>query len=1214
MATHMSAAPLPATTGRTHARGPQDTTPTEDIANPMPTVNRKKQKRRQKQAARLAAEHPDALASGDIDSLAADEQHSLHGDRVSEHSEHHHTTPGAAYQYVSSHHPNDPPMINGPHHPGATPAETSKMRKSRKSRSGSHNMGEGSSTPLSTPSASHSHSHPPPPPQTLPYINRFTGKPMKNSSIWNQSSLEERENIRTFWFELGEEERRQLVKVEKDAVLKKMKEQQKHSCSCTVCGRKRTAIEEELEVLYDAYYEELEQYANNNQGAFEEGAPIIPPPRLYQPPLRPPGQHTRTHGQYHPSRSRVQELPEDHEEEIEEDYEEEEEEDEEEEDEEDEEEDDEELYSDDDLEDNEARAARADFFAFGNSLTVKDGILTVADDLLKNDGKHFIDMMEQLAERRMQREEDTQYGIAAAHQTFHGHNHGPLDEDDYDDEEEDEDYDSQEEEEFDEDEMVGLSYLYPLPMVAYQEQDAMTEEQRMQEGRRMFQIFAARMFEQRVMTAYREKVAEQRQKQLIDELLQEETLNEQRNAKKAREAQKKKDKKRLQKQAKEEEKARRDAEKAAEEAAAKAAQEKKSEEQRLKREEARKKRDAEKKAQDEDRARKEADKQRRLKEERERHAEAERKQREQKEEKKKREEAKRKEKEDREIEEKKAKEELERKTREELARKDRDAAREQEIQDRGNRREHLRTSPPHTLPGVIPYSFQSQPPPGFTQSPHYPMATPVVPKVPTPARPRQPSYHGSSTSSPHSQPNSADSHHPSISPRSMGHAQSGGPFGARQAYQQPPLHHPQPSAPLSPLGRSNPPAFPGLGGLPFNPPGIPGMAPRSTLPPESMYSSNGAMINPLRSFNGSGGIAAPPGMNGVRPVPPGRAFPSDPGHGLTFANSHGVPGAFPLQQAGLSKTHSRQASTSFDRSPLESGSQPFPITRPSPIKRPSSSAHDQREHGNSSMQREVDGLSAHLGSSALLDDTEVTYPPNLSQSLPGAPAPGPFPGPTRASFQGASLFAEPLGSPQPNFAVGSPMGNSTWGAPSPFGGSAFPGASSTWGPAAAGTGGWPPSNAFAANASHRPHTSRPVTIRLLVIQACKHLNSTRSPHNDGGYHDVNLVLEQVDQLRSPKEPSISLDELLDICDTEGNPQNGGGSFSVKEGPGGRSVRFEPDPNSAIPGHRGSIVPGDIGSPVPSNSHPAPFAGFGGHSGLRKYSSPPTGLFGGAPLS
>jgi hypothetical protein len=81
--------------------------------------------------------------------------------------------------------------------------------------------------------------------------------------------------------------------------------------------------------------------------------------------------------------------------------------------------------------------------------------LTVADDLLKNDGKHFIDMMEQLAERRMQREEDTQYGMVAAHQSYHaGHNHGPLDEDDYDDEEE-EDYDSQEEEDYEDDEMVS---------------------------------------------------------------------------------------------------------------------------------------------------------------------------------------------------------------------------------------------------------------------------------------------------------------------------------------------------------------------------------------------------------------------------------------------------------------------------------------------------------------------------------------------------------------------------------------------------------------------------------------------------------------------------------------------------------------------------------------------------------------------------------------
>lgn len=40
-----------------------------------------------------------------------------------------------------------------------------------------------------------------------------------------------------------------------------------------------------------------------------------------------------------------------------------------------------------------------------------------------------------------------------------------------------------------------------------EEEEVMTEAERMEEGRRMFQIFAARMFEQRVLTAYREKVS-----------------------------------------------------------------------------------------------------------------------------------------------------------------------------------------------------------------------------------------------------------------------------------------------------------------------------------------------------------------------------------------------------------------------------------------------------------------------------------------------------------------------------------------------------------------------------------------------------------------------------------------------------------------------------------------------------------------------------------
>lgn len=536
----------------------------------------------------------------------------------------------------------------------------------------------------------------------------------------------------------------------------------------------------------------------------------------------------------------------------------------------------------------------------------------------------------------------------------------------------------------------------------------MTEEQRMQEGRRMFQIFAARMFEQRVMTAYREKVAEQRQKQLIEELLEEETRNEQRNAKKAREAQKKKDKKRLQKQAKEEEKARREAEKAAEEAAAKAAQEKKLEEQRLKREEQRKKREAERKAQEEERARKEAEKQRRLREERERQAEAERKQREQKEEKKRREEAKRKEKEERE---KKAKEEQERKLREEQAKKDREAAARAEQQARELTAKPYSQAKPSTQPGPVPVgpSVPSYPPSGSLQSPHYATATPAIPNASTPARPRQPSQQGSHTSSPHSQTGLSEfSQQPSISPRSMAQPYSAASaFGGRPGHQQqPPLHHPQPSAPLSPLGRTNPPGFPGLGGLPANPPGLPAMGGRPLPPDLQMYSPNSGMMSQLRGFNGPGGIPAPPVINGVRPMPPGRGFPPDPGHGLPFP---GPPGTFPMQQAGLSKTHSRQPSGSFERSPLESGTQPFPISRPSPIKRPPSTAQDYQEGGHAPSQREVDDLSTQLGSSALLDDTDPPFSSKLSQSLPGATASGQFPTPSRASFQGSSLFAEPLG-------------------------------------------------------------------------------------------------------------------------------------------------------------------------------------------------------------
>lgn len=94
----------------------------------------------------------------------------------------------------------------------------------------------------------HSHHHPSPPSSNASAPNKSRStvasssnkNPQNNNKIWSTSSTEERERIKEFWLGLGEDERRNLVKIEKDTVLKKMKEQQKHSCSCAVCGRKRS--------------------------------------------------------------------------------------------------------------------------------------------------------------------------------------------------------------------------------------------------------------------------------------------------------------------------------------------------------------------------------------------------------------------------------------------------------------------------------------------------------------------------------------------------------------------------------------------------------------------------------------------------------------------------------------------------------------------------------------------------------------------------------------------------------------------------------------------------------------------------------------------------------------------------------------------------------------------------------------------------------------
>lgn len=691
----------------------------------------------------------------------------------------------------------------------------------------------------------------------------------------------------------------------------------------------------------------------------------------------------------------------------------------------------------------------------------------------------------------------------------------------------------------------------------------MTEEQRMEEGRRMFQIFAARMFEQRVLTAYREKVAAERQRKLLEELDEESRLDSQRQDKKAREAAKRKEKKRVQKLAKEEEKSKKDAEKAAQEQALRDAEEKKLEEQRQRKEEQRKKREAEKKAAEEDRLRKEADKLRRQQEQRERQAEAERKQREAKErERLKRDEAKRKERELREAKEKevrdrKVKEEKDKKAKENQLRKERES---NQKNDKDSRHPPNHQPPPRNQPVALPPGLIPQPKSSSTQSPLSQVATPIVPpKTITPAaRNRQASQtaqhsHGSS---PRSQKASTETPASSASPATVAVPHTPGPPQPVKTHSHPlVLHHPQPSAPRSPLnnqGRGQQFPFNSMNGLPglgvSGPPmggnGLPNM-----MPPMPMY--QGPPIPNHQRF-------APNGMQ----YPPGFPRPF-PGHQVPFVPqpNHGPMPAPP--NVPQPPSHSRQPSS-------DASSQPAPIARPGPIARPSSTTPDKQKLQRLSSDAEVDQLTTQLGSKALLDDSDDSFLGNGLEPRMGQPPLGP-PGSSRLPFASFSDHKQDafggLGNPGwAGFTPGMPPNASNWGPPP----NQRP--SATWSqPPFGAIGGGP-------QALPRSHLPRPILLRLNLVQACRQLSSAPGAPSSG-FHPVQSVLRQLNAnlLKDPNEVPVSMEDMLLYCDTEGNTQNGGGSFDIVVDPSrGQAVRFVDDATNQA-GSRNSA--GDIGSPM-----------------------------------
>lgn len=363
--------------------------------------NRKKQKRRAKQAAKAATQAPvlPAAAAGQPQDLGYDEDALGYDDNVDDDESYDGELEQYRDQYIPPH-----AGANGFAHP-PPPAGHRANKRQKAAVVGHHAYNHDMRSPLP---------HPPPPPSgALRPMHRGGGH--GHGNVWNTSTAQERQNIKEFWIGLSEEERKSLLKIEKEAVLRKMKQQQKHSCSCTVCGRKRTAIEEELEVLYEGYYEELEQYAHHDHPPLPSTDGLIPDPLQHRRPPHPlaappPNPQHRT-SNLHEHLDEEEDYSEEEDEEDEEEY-----------------SDEEEEYSDEEPEP--PRGGVPDFFNFGQNLTVKgiltpwleklqqglkgkaDNLLTVADDLLKNDGRKFIEMMEQLAERRMARESEAEYAAA----------------------------------------------------------------------------------------------------------------------------------------------------------------------------------------------------------------------------------------------------------------------------------------------------------------------------------------------------------------------------------------------------------------------------------------------------------------------------------------------------------------------------------------------------------------------------------------------------------------------------------------------------------------------------------------------------------------------------------------------------------------------------------------------------------------------------------
>lgn len=747
----------------------------------------------------------------------------------------------------------------------------------------------------------------------------------------------------------------------------------------------------------------------------------------------------------------------------------------------------------------------------------------------------------------------------------------------------------------------------------------MTDQQRMEEGRRMFQIFAARMFEQRVLSAYKKKLATERTEKLLQELDDEKRQEEERKAQKASKAAKKRDREKAKKLANQEAKAKKEAEKAAEEAAKKREAERRVEEQRKLLEDKRKAKEAQKRKEEEERDRKEAERLKRQQEQERKIKEA----RDAKErEKRTKEEQRQREKEARETKERQEREQKERQQRERQQQKERDARERKERQETQDRERRTRdpqlkgdregkekqkgqskstASKGGSVQAAIPKAaagkkqptgqaavqqqakpekpaasqsvpLQHTPSPATFASPKVSVATPILhTKTTHPIRSRTSSQQhdvslppavplpqgalASHTGSPHLATPDHSSPGPTMQAPSLlsGMPQTGSPSiqSLRGVENTPP--------PLPPYGVGRglgiPPPPPGFGHVPLPP----GLHNGQIFPPSQGAFRYGPEFMPL-----------PPGLASPLPRVPYGGPPPPPGFGQSAGDPMlGLNHTFGLPSEMAVGQQSRQLSGSLDPSPPPLAGQP--ISRPAPIGRPASVVHGQRPLDRPAREA-FDEEQEHLGSRALLDDDPEEHISLGQGSIrQRVAAPGPnirtqFPS---GGFMDAPGFGSPFhpqwGGAAAAFSPQSGLGSSLWSAP----GAQF------------GAPGVPP----VAQLRSRPQVNA-VALRHMLCLACQALADTGQATTNG-YVDFSAVKSAIFQGLGH---DVADGELLAISETEGNGQNGGGTFDSTMDSGRRLIRWVTAGGPEKAPHHPLGAPGDFGSPLVSSA--APGAGRG----------------------